>query len=554
VQRILFFLQNVCVLDVLDHSVEYESTDDIENERIAICQMLLELDSDNASAYSEEIFRLIQTGLVRKALQHLDESKVSIDERGIMQSLDKSFRDRYERYAGFLKLSDRQREAFRVNGIDLSNERNIIVLTDASRVQFEELFSDLKTRFISSNEHGLDSYLSVRIRHGTLSGQIRSQFEKENLITRKNAVDGVYDQDSHWRERVFQNYPLQIEVSAVDLLRNFSQRVDAIIETVKDKWVQVKGAANEDQGLFDYDYSEEDIVSLYVRTISAGSYDDFINTIFEELWERTGKNLDRVVTKIRTDLSSQLTSALDLLASRMFLLHEDIRHSPFSDAIIRCRTRIQNEIEAIAAWFRIPNETSLGDFTAGVLVETAVATVTKCFPTYRFVPRVAVESGIVFKGSALVPLGDVMFILLGNVIKHSRADSIEASIEIQTLAERVILSVENSLNSDVDILEVVSSTRAAHELKGAILLTGATRREGGSGYHKLHKLLRYDLKCRDDYTVETSVTPASATTSATFSVRAPKNTPLSSSGRSNTSGWRPDSRNLDECLRDVRIG
>jgi hypothetical protein len=36
--------------------------------------------------------------------------------------------------------------------------------------------------------------------------------------------------------------------------------------------------------------------------------------------------------------------------------------------------------------------------------------------------------------------------------------------------------------------------------------------------------------------------------------RAPKNTPLSSSGRSNTSGWRPDSRNLDECLRDVRIG
>jgi len=37
-------------------------------------------------------------------------------------------------------------------------------------------------------EHGLDAYLSLRIRHGTLSGHLRGPVEREHLVIRRDAA------------------------------------------------------------------------------------------------------------------------------------------------------------------------------------------------------------------------------------------------------------------------------------------------------------------------------------------------------------------------------
>ena len=49
---------------------------------------------------------------------------------------------------------------------------------------YKDIFYFLRDKFLFSN-YGLQQYLSARIRHGVLLGEIRPEFENLNLITEK---------------------------------------------------------------------------------------------------------------------------------------------------------------------------------------------------------------------------------------------------------------------------------------------------------------------------------------------------------------------------------
>src|ERR1019366_10442620 len=78
----------------------------------------------------------------------------------------------------------------------------LVVVSPETTSLFTKIFNELKAKFISSNEYGLDSYLSVWIRHGTLAGQIRSVFERQHLITRRDATGNRYHRNEYWINRL----------------------------------------------------------------------------------------------------------------------------------------------------------------------------------------------------------------------------------------------------------------------------------------------------------------------------------------------------------------
>jgi hypothetical protein len=55
--------------------------------------------------------------------------------------------------------------------------------------------------FLTNPDHGLDCYLSMRIRHGTLAGQLRTPLEVEHLITQRRAPRTNIRQTSTGRSR-----------------------------------------------------------------------------------------------------------------------------------------------------------------------------------------------------------------------------------------------------------------------------------------------------------------------------------------------------------------
>lgn len=498
--RLVFFLRYVCVPDVMDSSLVYETTQDLERERISVCRLLLELDQGNSPVYMEEIYRLTRAAMVRAAVRHVEEKKIFIDMNGIRQSLEKGFYAKYERYRALTRLTDDLRKSLRPEDLAPEMHSRVVVFRDVAFTLFAELFNDIKHRFISSSEYGLDSYLSVRIRHGTLTGQLRSQFENLNIVTRKDTETGVYQPNWFWREKL--SWLDSALVEAVDhRLRQFSELVDETVNVVKNRWIQIKGPGNTEQGLFDYDYDEYRLIVFYVEADSDESPEAFVEHIFRELRERTEMNLARVRNAIKTRLKDDLVALIDDLERDVFSIGRSIHDTDFHDAVTKCRTRIQNEVDLIAGWFHLADDISFDDFSFHYLIDTAVELVKRLSPSSEFWLRREVKDEFMWDGRNFLSLIDLLFILFENVVKHCGTTTPSALIQVDFRGGALFIRVKNQVAYLVNVSEVQTRIAGLEAKVAEAIKKGAIRSEGGSGYFKLHKIIRYDLR-RTDYSVD----------------------------------------------------
>lgn len=503
-RQFIHFLRHVCVPEVMDSLVGLSTVEELQAERILLCQHLMEaLDPDNEPAYAGEIRRLTQAAAVRKAIRYVDESKVNIDTRGIARSLDPSFEERFARMVAFAKLMPDLRRRMEVRGVKEAADQDLIVVTVDQAAHISDLFSDIKSRFISSNEYGLDTYLSVRIRHGTLSGQLRSGFERDHLITRKGSGD-IYERNDVWIERLFGPLGTATAQAADERLRAFSRDVDEIIDEVKTKWIQIKGLGPGGAGLFDFDYSQAQILSIYSTLANVTDYEEFLSRVFAELWSRTEHNLAIVVDRLRGELAQRFTTALDEMAADLYRLHEEVRHSEFGAAVSRARTFIQHAIDVVAGWFRRGSRSEFPDFGMRLLAETSVAIVQNCYRARLLDASVVVAGDFTFRGELFPPLADLMFILLENVVRHGASASPVATVELSARPGGITMRVWNPLPPDSPFEDLRLRVSQVQDL-GTAALSGDVRREGGTGFRKLHRILRVDLARDADVEVRTNV-------------------------------------------------
>ena len=134
-----------------------------------------------------------------RTLRRVATSKIHFNLDGIESSLDPSFFQRLDRYFALTRLSEGTRRTVELHWEDKTSAQEMIA--EAPLLLFRELFHQVRYAFLYSNEHGLDSYLSVRIRHQTIKGALRSIFERHNLVSEKE--NGVYAEIGFWDEEIW---------------------------------------------------------------------------------------------------------------------------------------------------------------------------------------------------------------------------------------------------------------------------------------------------------------------------------------------------------------
>ena len=85
-QDLIYFLRYVCVSHVIDCSRALRTTRDVQNERIAVCQLLATLDPSNTTAFQEEIREVTTTQAVQAGILHMESSKVYVDVDGVRRA------------------------------------------------------------------------------------------------------------------------------------------------------------------------------------------------------------------------------------------------------------------------------------------------------------------------------------------------------------------------------------------------------------------------------------------------------------------------------------
>ena len=251
---------------------------------------------------------------------------------------------------------------------------------------FREMFCEVRDLFVSSNEFGLSGYLSTGLRHGTLAGQLRAPFETYQLVTQRDEETKIYRDPSFWLDR-YSTLPKAILLAMSERLQAFSRRVDELIDVARTEWIQVHTEAKPTGGLFDYTISDVRLAQLQQSVDGKTLYDDFLNAVFDLLWEITERSLRRVREQIDSCLKPLLMQEVDSLEHdiRAVFLTRDA--SEILASITKARTSAQYAVDKIASWFKRAKESDLEPYGLDLPIEIAIEMVKTFSPPFTSLIR-----------------------------------------------------------------------------------------------------------------------------------------------------------------------
>ncbi|PSL44137.1 hypothetical protein CLV51_1062 [Chitinophaga niastensis] len=509
-QKIIFFLRSVCVPEIIKYFIFYNSTKEILSDRLEIYQVLLVIDEDHTDEYVDEIGKIAQELAISEGIKQVDESKIYVDEKSLVNS---EFEEIKGNFIRFIEISNLVSDIPFVL-IDLINNKQILVniplkeheseeirrskiAEDLKLELFKEIFYEIRNAFLFNSKYGLDSYLSTRIRHGTLLGQIRSQFQDQNLITQKNKDTEAYYPNEYWAEKL--DYLSDSQLASIQLyLADFSDRIDSLISKLKDELIQIRIENKHEKGLFNYIYFHEELLILFkIVYKNIDDYGEFIKGIFSDLWDRTNRNLSVIRNYISSTIKNEFDRYLDELTANLKALNiSTIEFQELLSNIIHCKTNISYEMDKISDWFNI-RDVAIKEFNIVKAIDTSLEITNKISQGKRIVPRCKiVESSTTIKGNFFIHFFDLFRIFLENIVKYSELSTEDLDVTVTAIEEPGLLkiSLKNNLNEEVDKSQVDTLLkRRFDELNGNNWDMEKIKTETGTGFYKAKKILSSDL-------------------------------------------------------------
>lgn len=515
--KLVFFLKEVCSIEVLHHSLHFDGTDDIENERTNILLNLLVLDPEFETEYIKEITEISQRSKIRKAIREVNKGRITINTQLLRSNVENEIKDNFLRFRELVDFS----EEHKLQSIDptsklLNNYFNSIQekalrdryvnISDPAFISFKTMIIDIRDKFILSKDFGLDGYLSTRIRHGTFLNHIRSNFESFNLINQKK--EDEYIENEFWNKVLPLN--LYDKKESIQLaIKNFSKQIDDLTEYIIKDLIQIKTEKHtqKNNALFNYSLTDNTLAYLYSEIKSnLNSHTFFLNFVFEYLEASTKLQLEKIRELFRKDINEKFTDIIKQFDSS---IREIIGCNSFVDltsSITKCQTNIQNEILNISEWFSIANPSSELILEIETIIKTAIEITNTIYPNQTIAPKIIVDDNIPF-ASGTTNMIYIIRILLDNIIKHSGLPISERNIIIEAkLIDETSYSITVSNDFRAELYESINSNLSVNkqkwnEKKGDFAKSNI---EGGSGFDKIRRILEVDMhmsKYKFDYNI-----------------------------------------------------
>jgi hypothetical protein len=495
--KMLYFLRYICVPHVMDVMPVYEDSADLGNERVAVCNLLSEIDPASKEDYLEEVRDILIRQNAQKGIRQVEQSKIFVDEEGIRRAAELRFKESYERYRAFggydpAEAAEVERALEKAGEGDRSAFWSLEVEQNEKNTILARLLLDLRDEYVAGADHGLDGYLSVRIRHGTFAAQLRTPLERQKLITQRDKTIGEYRSNPYWPPRLL--IPDASLSEQVDRrLALFSRQFDDFVQSILASWIQVRtteGAV----GAFDFRLlpAHARLVGSYLSPET--SFAGFVDVVFSLL----RRLLTESVSALRGRFGSEAVAAVDQMLTSLeedvFALAGHRETAQFSLAIVNARADLHGALSRVADWFRPPTATSYPPFTLRDAVQIAIELIKRIYGRTDFAPRIETDSTLQLRGLVLPAFVDMFMILFENALKHAGlAEAPSVRIELKDKDEIIVIHVANTVAPS----SVTPGSRARLDAIRSAMRHGdykkAVRTEGGTGLHKVQKIIRHDF-------------------------------------------------------------
>lgn len=495
--KILFYLKFTCRLDVLRHSTEITGSRERLEERLSIVQFLKDKDLKDKDLYDAEIKYISNILVIQKGLIDLDDGKIYVNEQGILNNELKEYESYFNRFQVIAGLTEKNKSLLflkkgKLTQLNYSEEsvesETIEYSTNPVYDIYIEMFEAIKEKFLYSKD-GIVAYLSTRIRHGVLLGEIRPVFEKYKLITKKEGDSLIYKRNNHW-EQIYKGESSSNQTIIQTLLQDFSYSIDGLIFDLIKTHLQVYDEKNNKEGWFMYDFDDDVLFWHSIKSLNSIDYAHFVQQVFEILWDRTDENLTIIREKIQTNILLQFNELFDQLESDLINKLGPETSQLIVSAIKACSTETQTVITRISSWFK-RSGTSASDFQLENVIDIVMGYTDK---NKRINLIKSIECNCIIKGIYLKHFADLLWIFTENILKHADDISTRINSKISTSRANDILEIkiENEITNKLS-LDTLKTIWVNKKIDITKLIN-----EGKSGYHKAYKILKYDLLNEDN--------------------------------------------------------
>ncbi|MEJ2803838.1 hypothetical protein WAE61_18285 [Comamonadaceae bacterium PP-2] len=506
--KVVAFLEDVWKPEFMRQTLLYSNDVEIEEARIEVCRALMRANPETSRVYQEELASRIKQQEISKATMLVEQSRVYVDIEAIKRSLKSRLKSSYAQYKNTIGLSGKSEDGLVgkfqeiFSGYEgsesLSNIFSKMHIIDADLpntpqdVQFRALYQEIAKEFLFG-DHGLNAYLSTRVRHGKFIDALRKAVMDEHIVTAQ-ANDTEYAYNDYWNK---DPDVAQKGNDVVKALQDFTTEFDKLLIYVRDVKIQIRTYLDlvhndgNSESLFVYQssYLERKLMQEY--DVEFKDFDELVIKCVDTMWEKTDASLKGVRDYLSTEFRNRILNLFSVLMDRMAIIFSGDIPGSLANGIAKSRTATQQALEGVVSWFKRSEVYDRKDFEIDLAPEIAANMVKRTLYMSGAWqnPECSVEADSPLPGRTLDTLVDIYYALFENAVKYSQQECIPARVRLNIsymageFKARVVSDAKPPNEEGLMKLKQIRESLATSEFKKL------AQSEGKSGFRKINLAL-----------------------------------------------------------------
>lgn len=496
--QIVSFLRDVWIEQNLSMCHQFQTTAEVRVERMGVLQHLLSWDTERASEYAEAIKDLTFDQTLQKGLERIDQTRVFVNESAISRWAVKELEQDYERWKRMTDTTTGSRTVDDMVRQYVLDKKNIEVLQEfangkptAADALLIDILDRLFKRFLLDPTDGLDTYLSVRIRHGSLRGTILGPLEEQGLLY---STSGFSEEAFETRWHNLLQLSAEKKAHLILIMQGFSSDIRKSVDEFVEQRVQIQSEVKP-EGAF-----QQVLSPFFAKLIAASlaerppTFHTFLCIAYFAFWKLVEIGLQNLRNYVDQILISTIHGLIeDIIAELRTLGHE---YLPLVTTLTTVSTMIRSQCDSVADWFQLPSMVGGEKYQLPDAIEIAsVATknVHRGFEAEVILMSLPAKQ-LPLTTSGLAVLMDCLFVIFENCWKHSGLSTALPPIELFTAYDPIgrILTIQckSSLSKQRKLRLLDGELTMLRTKYLGELPLDLIRIEGGSGFPKLARLTR----------------------------------------------------------------
>ena len=500
---IIYYLKNICTLNVIDSVPIYTQLDDVEFLRIQICQKLVEYDPENSKIYRSEIAQITKNVEVNKLFKVVETGRIFVDTESLKSILFENVSRGLEKCKEVLKTPDydkAQKLKEILNNIYVGQYpllKNVYLPKNELESFYFNIVRNVMNEFYFNPAYGLDTHVSTAIRHGWFEGYLTKPFIENHIYL--EISNGQYIINQHWLD-VLDKLDTKFRKELQSELIACNKKINDTINVYLNKKLQFDSLdGSEKNSLFNPFMSKDqhDEVTEFIKE------DTLAEELFEKIFSVCWFNLEIDLENIRDDIdlsSIQIISNLDRIIEKIERSDHRNYLSNHLNNIIQAREGFHDKIKTIKSWFHISTDFGVESFQVTHAVSVCIKQIENCFgsgkPSIEFIDKPEYLNGKYFEG-----ICKILFLLIQNAIIHNNFTSNDnLNLDLSIHDNSLLITSSNYISR----LKNLNEFRETIAIAQTNLTVNRASLEGGSGLSKIKVIAEFDFKKKFDISLNVS--------------------------------------------------